>query len=42
VQGCHFHCKGCHNPETWDFLGGKEFTNDTLTEVISAIRANGI
>ena len=42
VQGCHFHCKGCHNPETWDFLGGKEFTNDTLTEIINAIRANGI
>ena len=16
LQGCHFHCKGCHNPET--------------------------
>lgn len=26
VQGCHFHCHGCFNPETWDFDGGKEWT----------------
>lgn len=26
VQGCHFHCRGCFNPETWDFNGGKEWT----------------
>ena len=31
VQGCHFHCKGCFNSETWDFLGGKEFTKETLS-----------
>lgn len=26
VQGCHFHCQGCFNQETWDFNGGYEWT----------------
>lgn len=27
VQGCHFHCPNCFNSETWDFNGGKEWTD---------------
>lgn len=42
VQGCWRHCPGCHNPETWDYEGGKEFTMDTLREIYEAIAANGI
>ena len=42
TQGCPHHCKGCHNPETWDFNGGKEFNNDTLLEIYEALTANGI
>ena len=42
TQGCPHHCKGCHNPETWDFDGGKEFTYDVLNEVIDALTANGV
>ena len=33
-QGCEFHCKNCFNPETWDFKGGEEFTEETINEVL--------
>ena len=42
TQGCPHHCKGCHNPETWDFNGGKEFTFETLQSILKALSANGI
>lgn len=42
TQGCPHHCPGCHNPETWDFEGGKEFTTTVLSEIIEALTANGI
>ena len=42
VQGCPFHCAGCHNPETWDFNGGKEFTDETLQTIINSISANDV
>ena len=41
-QGCSRHCPGCHNPETWDFDGGYEFTQDTLDRVIKALKANDV
>ena len=37
VSGCRNHCKGCFQPETWDFNYGQEFTADTLNEIISAM-----
>ena len=42
TQGCPHHCAGCHNPETWAFDGGKEFTQEILSELIRDINANGI
>ena len=42
TQGCPHHCPGCHNPETWDFNRGKEFTNDTLQEILEALTAQNI
>ena len=34
MQGCVFNCKGCFNPETHDFNGGKEFTDETINRVL--------
>ncbi len=42
VQGCPHHCKGCFNPETWDFDGGELYTGNTKWEIVEAIGANNI
>lgn len=42
TQGCPFHCIGCHNPDTWDFNGGKELTDTVINDLIDAINANGV
>ena len=34
MQGCEFHCKNCFNAETWNFKGGKEFTDETINRVL--------
>ena len=34
MQGCVFNCKGCFNPETHNFNGGKEFTDETIDRVL--------
>lgn len=34
MQGCTFHCKQCFNPETHDFSGGKEFSEDTIKRIL--------
>ncbi len=35
MQGCTFNCKNCFNPETHDFNGGLDFTNDTIEKVLN-------
>ena len=43
LQGCHFHCKGCHNPEAWDPNGGEIWDwNVLINHILELITANGI
>ena len=37
VSGCTHHCKGCFNPETWDFAYGTLFTEETQEELLEAL-----
>lgn len=37
VQGCHFHCLNCFNPETWDFNGGKEWTEEVKEKFLKLV-----
>lgn len=32
TQGCHKHCEGCQNPETWDFNGGFEVDTEEIKQ----------
>ena len=38
VSGCNHHCKGCFNPEAWDFNYGNEFTEKEQNEVLDALK----
>ena len=43
LQGCPFHCKGCHNPETWNPDGGEIWDwNELINYILELITANGI
>ena len=37
VSGCHFHCKGCHNQEAWDFKFGKEYNEETEKYILDLL-----
>ena len=37
VSGCTHHCKGCFNEVTWNFQYGREFTEDTIEEILQAL-----
>lgn len=42
VSGCRNCCPGCFQPETWNFNYGKEFTADTIREILEALKPSHI
>ena len=37
VSGCTHRCKGCHNPDGWEFSNGTKYTSETESEIIEAL-----
>ncbi len=37
VSGCRHHCKGCFNPETWDFCYGSPFDEMVESQLLEAL-----
>lgn len=42
VSGCRNHCKGCFQPETWDFHYGKPYTKETEDKLIEMLKPSYI
>ena len=37
VSGCTHRCKGCFQPETWDFSYGEPFTQDVIATILHSL-----
>ena len=42
VSGCRHHCKGCFNPETWDFAYGEEYTAQVQDSILQGLEKHYI
>lgn len=40
LAGCSHHCKGCHNPESWNPKAGRPLTEERLNMIIDEINSN--
>ena len=38
VSGCTHRCKGCFQPETWDFSYGEEFSEEVADAIIESLK----
>ncbi|WP_301359492.1 pyruvate formate-lyase-activating protein [Enterococcus spodopteracolus] len=39
MQGCRMRCEFCHNPDTWNIGGGKEYTADVILDQAERYRS---
>ena len=37
VSGCTHHCRGCFQPETWDFGYGQPYTEETERQILASL-----
>lgn len=37
VSGCRLHCRGCFNPESWDFEAGKHYDETVKARLLKAL-----
>lgn len=42
TSGCTHHCKGCFQPETWNFNNGEPYTSDVQKNIIEKSRSKYI
>ena len=42
VSGCRNRCPHCHNPRSWDFNCGTEFTTETIEQITEYLEPNYI
>lgn len=42
VSGCRNRCKGCFQPDTWDFCNGEKFTEETGRQILEQLKPSYI